>query len=87
MNWRRLHSAALALALLMPAAITLLVGLAALLEGLGDAPGARFVNGVALAAGVAWTLALIALVVLGAIRAELQSQLDHEAIEPGESEL
>ncbi|MBX7073998.1 MAG: hypothetical protein K1X71_12695 [Pirellulales bacterium] len=87
MNWRRLHSAALALALLMPAAITLLVGLAALLVGLGDAQGARFANGVALAAGAAWTLALIALVVLGAIRAELQSQLEHEGIEPGEREL
>ncbi|HEY5311746.1 MAG TPA: hypothetical protein VIK18_04480 [Pirellulales bacterium] len=47
---------------LMPVPLAVLVGLGRLLAAVGDAAGARVVDAVALAVGVAWAVGLIGLV-------------------------
>ena len=61
MNFRRILTWLLGLALFLPIAIVLIAGLARLLAALGDADGARLLDRTALAAGVLWALGLIGL--------------------------
>jgi hypothetical protein len=56
-----------AVALLLPIAISVLLGLAAVLAAMGDAVGALVLRYVGLAGGVVWTIALICLVLMLAI--------------------
>jgi len=66
---RRIITYLLAATLFLPIAELVLLGLAKLLGALGDAAGEAVVNRVCLAGGVAWTLALVALVIALALEA------------------
>jgi hypothetical protein len=58
--------------LVLPIAISVLVGVSALLVAMGDATGGVVVKYVALACGIAWVIGLIALVLVQGLHAACQ---------------
>jgi hypothetical protein len=66
---RRIVFHLLVAAILLPIAICVVAGVAALLGGMGDASGAGALRWIALAGGILWGVDLVCLVVLLAISA------------------
>jgi len=61
-------AALIVMALLLPIAACVVMALAALLRSMGDATGGAVLGWIALALGAVWTVNLIALVIVGAVR-------------------
>lgn len=78
MNLRWLNSIALTAGLCLPVVITVLTGLGRLLAAMGDRAGAETVDRLILAGGVLWVVALVALVLVNAVRAELNRRQEGE---------
>ncbi len=76
MPWKKTILIVLCAALTLPIASTVLVGLGRLLAAMGDTAGAAAVDRLALAAGVIWVLALIALILLLAATRALEQAHD-----------
>jgi NhaP-type Na+/H+ and K+/H+ antiporter len=74
--WQKTFLTVLCAALTLPIVSTVLVGLGRLLAAMGDTAGAAAVDRFALAAGVLWVLALIALVLLLAATRALEPPHD-----------
>lgn len=86
MNLRTAHTLLLASGILLPIIVTVLVGLARLLDGMGDATGAYIVDRVTLGFGVIWVVSLIGLVLVNAFRWEVLTQSDPDELhDPSES--
>lgn len=74
MNLRTAHTLLLASGILLPIVVTVLVGLARLLNGMGDVAGAYIVDRVTLGFGVVWVVSLVGLVLVNAFRWEVLTQ-------------
>jgi hypothetical protein len=59
--------ALLAVALVLPIAVVVIVGVAALLSALGDAVGGRVLAWIGLGVGIVWLVDLVCLVILQAL--------------------
>lgn len=84
MDLRTAHTLLLAGGILLPIVATVLVGLARLLNGMGDQAGAYIVDRVTLGFGVLWVVSLIGLILVNAFRWEVLTQQDAEDREPGD---
>jgi len=64
---RRLTLALMAAAVILPIAICIVMGVAALLGTMGDAVGGRVLGWIALAVGIFWSLDLVVLLLIQAL--------------------
>jgi hypothetical protein len=71
-----------AIALLLPIAISVLLGLAAILAAMNDAVGALVLRYVGLACGLIWTISLICLVLVLALKSLACRDADADSDEP-----
>ncbi len=75
--------ALVAVALLLPIALVVILGTAALLGSMGDAPAGRVLGWIGLAVGIVWLVDLVSLLILQALASLFDCSSDDPTAPPG----